>query len=126
MDSHTDDKEPTQAGEAEPDIASPEPLPCPNPEDPGPVKDAVTRSRERRHALHRRKPLLRLSEAQQWLFIVLAIALALAWLLGRDACTRTITNTYGTLDPRKLSDGGVRRTPTSSPGVQDAAPDPTW
>ena len=74
----------------------------------------------------RRRPYLRLSETQQWVFVVIGLALALAWLLGRDACTRTISNTYGTLTQPAAKDGGSPTRAVSSPGRRDAAPDPDW
>lgn len=61
------------------------------------IPTALLKARERRQALLRHRQARRPSSTQQWVFVLVALAVALAWIFGREACTRTLYNTYGTI-----------------------------
>jgi hypothetical protein len=99
------------------------------PESPGKPSEpnlqaAVTKSRERRQALLRHRQTRRTSTTPEWVFVLVALAAALAWLFGRDACTRTISNTYGTL--AGVRDGGPRGATPGAQAGRDAGGDEDW
>ncbi len=111
--------------------STPDTEPQPAPAEPAEREQAdqelQTRRRRRREALLRqRKGRSRLSEAQHWIFLLLALAFLSAWLFGRDACTQKITKTYGALtDPHRV-DGGTRGARPSPPPAAMRQTDDGW
>ena len=97
---------PTEPASAptEPESAPTEPASAPT--EPA-AHDEVLKKRYRRQKLLRGKPRTKFSEFQQWIFIGLALLVAVAWIFGRDACTRKISDTYGTLTNKAPRDGGT-------------------
>lgn len=66
------------------------------------AQDALVMARERRQAILRRRHASRLSGTQQWIFVLVVLVVALAWLFGRDSCTRTISKHTELLPIREM------------------------
>jgi len=107
--------------------AEPQPAP-PTPAERDPAEQELqARRRRRREALIRqRRSRSRLSEAQHWIFLLLALAFLSAWLFGRDACTQKITKTYGSLTDPHGVDGGTRAARPAPPPPAMRQADDGW
>ena len=122
-----------------PDTPPPEPppedptdSPPEDPQEPSPEdRDEILKRRHRRQKILRGKHRSRFSDIQQWVFVGLALLFVLAWLVGREACTRKITDTYGTLTRRSARDAGTADAASPSemapnrPGMKRAPSDST-
>jgi len=84
-------------------------------------EELLLRRRRRQRVLHR-GPGSRLGELQPWLLVLLALAAGLGWLLGRDACTRSIERTYGTLSGTHARDAGESTRPAAPARSEDGRP----
>ena len=69
-----------------------------------------------------RKFRTRLPQAQQYIFVGLALMFLVAWFLFRDSCSRRIGETFGTVSGQKTRDAGV--TPDADPRTMRPRSDP--
>lgn len=81
------------------------------------IHEELLKRRQRRQKVLRKGGRSRLSDTYQWIFVILALVFLLGWLFGREACTRRITDTYGTITAPGGADGG--------PADGGASPRPT-
>lgn len=102
--------------------SSKEPRPTPNGSQDRATRDQVAKARERRQAALRSGRGARLSHKNEWIFVLLALAVALAWIFGRDSCTKTITKSYGTMTSAgdaQAPDDGLASSPDASVGKDE-------
>lgn len=108
-------------GRAGDDAGRDAPLFAPGREGPGAarpqarVREELLRRRQRRQRVLHRAPRSRFVDLQPWILVLLALAVGFGWLLGRDACSRGIERTYGTLEGSAARDAGPPPRPGLSP-----------
>ena len=82
-------------------------------------RDEILKRRHRRQKVLRGGRRSRFSDLQQWIFVGLALLFVLAWLVGKDSCTRKITDTYGAITNTAARDGGVQDATTAPRPMDD-------
>lgn len=104
------------------------------PDKPDPELQAeLQKRRQHRRAVLRKSSKPRLTSTHQWIFVVLALLMAGAWLLLGDRCTKRLTQTYGTLtdepgsQPRPDGSMGARPRPRrAQPPLRPRTDDDGW
>ncbi len=69
-----------------------------------------------------RKFRTRLPQAQQYIFVGLALMFLVAWFLFRDSCSKRLGETFGIATQHKQRDAGVK--PDARPGPMRPRADP--